>query len=103
MKRIDPKQQFSKWLARFGAIVWGIYSFVILALVAYRPETAMSCVWLTLIMTANKVLDTVSYTKNSITEKIILGTLERFNMEVKLKSNGNSAEADDDAEGDDNG
>lgn len=103
MKRIDPKQQFSKWLARFGAIVWGIYSFVILALVAYRPEAAMSCVWLTLIMTANKVLDTVSYTRNSITEKIILGTLERFNMEVKLKSNGNSDVADDDAEGDDNG
>lgn len=103
MKRIDPKQQFSKWLARFGAIVWGIYSFVILALVAYRPEAAMSCVWLTLIMTANKVLDTVSYTRNSITEKIILGTLERFNMEVKLKSNDNSDVADDDAEGDDNG
>ncbi len=103
MKRIDPKQQFSKWLARFGAIVWGIYSFVILALVAYRPEAAMSCVWLTLIMTANKVLDTVSYTRNSITEKIILGTLERFNMEVKLKSNDNSDVADNDAEGDGNG
>ena len=38
-----------------------------------------------------------------ITEKIILGTLERFNMEVKLKSNDNSDVADDDAEGDDNG
>lgn len=86
VKRIDPKQQFSKWLARFGSIIWGIYAFAILALVAYRPEAAMACVWLTLIMTANKALDTVSYTKNSTTEKLILGFLDKTQMELSLKS-----------------
>lgn len=103
-KRMDPRLQFSKWLARFGAIIWGIYAFAILALVAYRPEAAMACVWLTLIMTANKALDTVSYTRNSTTEKIILGALERTQIELGLKgvgksgseTNGGSEEKDED-------
>lgn len=90
MRRTDPRKQFSKWLARFGAIIWGIYAFAVLGLIAYRPEAAMACVWLTLIMTCNKALDTVSYTKNSTTEKIILGALDRLNMELKLKGTASS-------------
>ena len=85
MNRMDPRKQFSKWLARFGSIVWGIYAFAVLGLIAYRPEAAMACVWLTLIMTCNKALDTVSYTKNSTTEKIIIGALERTQLELGLK------------------
>lgn len=83
--RIDPKKQFSKWLARFGAIIWGIYVFAVIALIAYRPEAAMACVWLTLIVTGNKALDTLGYTQNSTTEKIILGALERTKLELGLK------------------
>lgn len=90
MRKVDPKTQFSKWLARYGAIIWGIYSFAILALVAYRPETAMACVWLTLIMTANKALDTVSYTHNSTTEKVLLAALDKTKMELNLKGLGKS-------------
>lgn len=89
---VDPKQQFSKWLARYGAIVWGLYAFAVLALIAYRPEAAMACVWLTLIMTCNKALDTVSYTKNSTTEKIILGMLDKTSMELSLKSGSSDKE-----------
>lgn len=86
-KIIDPRKQFSKWLARYGAIVWGLYIFAIIALIAYRPETAMACVWLTLIMTFNKALDTLSYTDNSKTEKILLAALDKTSMELKLGSN----------------
>ena len=85
MQRMDPKKQFSKWLARFGAIVWGIYAFAVLGLIAYRPEAAMACVWLTLIMTCNKALDTVSYTQNSTTEKILLNTIDKLQLELSLK------------------
>ena len=46
----------------------------------------MACVWLTLIMTANKALGTVSYTRNSATEKLILGFLDKTQMELSLKS-----------------
>lgn len=88
--RMDPRKQFSKWLARFCSIIWGIYVFAMIPLIAYRPEAAMACVWLTLIMTCNKALDTVSYTRNSTTEKIILGALERTQMELSLKGIGQS-------------
>lgn len=106
VKKIDPKQQFSKWLARYGAIVWGIYSFVVLALIAYRPETAMSCVYLTLIMTANKALDTISYTSNSKTEKLLLTLLDKARMEINIggKTKAPAEEGDGhESEGDSNG
>jgi hypothetical protein len=95
--KIDPRKQFSKWLARYGAIIWGIYAFAVLALIAYQPETAMAAVYLTLIMTANKALDTLSYTKNSTTEKMILGLLEKSRMEINIggrsKGGGNNEES----------
>lgn len=97
-QRMDPKKQFSKWLARFGAIVWCIYAYAVLALIAYRPEAAMACVWLTLIMTCNKALDTVSYTRNSTTEKIILGALERTTLELGLKGIAKSTHANSDSD-----
>ena len=90
-RTIDPRKQFSKWLARIGAIVWTVYSFAILFLIAYRPEAAMACVWLTLIMTCNKALDTISYTRNSISEKLILAGIERTKFELNLKGIGKSA------------
>ncbi len=97
-QRMDPRKQFSKWLARFGAIIWAIYAFAVIALIAYRPEAAMACVWLTLIMTCNKALDTVSYTKNSTTEKIILGALERTTLELGLKGTAKSGSGDSEKE-----
>jgi len=96
-KQMDPRKQFSKWLARFGSIIWGIYAFAILGLIAYRPEVAMACVWLTLIMTCNKALDTVSYTRNSVTEKILLAGIERTKFEFGLKGIAkNTAVSEDD-------
>jgi len=110
-QRMDPRKQFSKWLARFGSWIWAIYAYAVLTLIAYRPEAAMACVWLTLIMTCNKALDTVSYTRNSTTEKIILGALERTTLELGLKgiaktTSGSSDKEDSDDEevnGGDNG
>jgi len=98
VKRIDPKQQFSKWLARYGAIIWGIYAFAVLALIAYRPEVAMACVWLTVIMTCNKALDTVSYTKNSVTEKILLSAIDKTKIELELKGTASSTGSSDDSD-----
>lgn len=94
----DPRKQFSKWLARYGAIIWAIYAFAVLALIAYRPETAMSCVWLMLIMTANKMLDTLSYTKNSVTEKILLALLDKTRLELNLGTSDVHVTTDDEPE-----
>ena len=109
--RMDPRKQFSKWLARYGAIFWGLYMVIVALLIYYRPEAAIACVYLALIVTANKALDTVAYTKNSTTEKIILGALDRTKMELHLKGIGTSSAGskqendsdDDDPEEGDNG
>ena len=100
---IDHKKQFSKRLARYGAVIWGIYAFAVLALIAYRPEAAMACVWLTLIVTANKALDTVSYTRNSTTEKILLAGLERTKLELGLKFADKGSKSEEDSDSDEEG
>ena len=83
--KIDPKKQFSKKLAWYGAIAWGVFIVMVIALLYFRPETAMAVVYMLLIMTVNKAIDTLAYTKNSTTEKIILGILDKTKMELSLK------------------
>lgn len=87
-KRIDPRKQFSKWLARIGAIYWVIFLSAVLGLMYLRPETAGSCVYLVLIVTVNKMLDTVAYTDNSKTEKLMLAALEKTSMELQIGGKG---------------
>ena len=90
----DAKKQFSKWLAKYGAYIWGAYIFAILGLMAYQPETAMACVWLTLIVTINKALDGLQYTDNSKTEKILLAALDKTQMELTLKGVATSSKSE---------
>lgn len=84
-KRVDPRKQFSKRLARYGAIVWGLFLFLVIILMFSQPEVAMSCVWLVLIVTVNKMVDTLAYTDNSKTEKFLLSALDRAKLELNLK------------------
>lgn len=99
VRRIDPRQQFSKWLARYGSIAWGVFLLLVVILLFFRPETAASCVYLVLIVTVNKALDTLSYTDNSKTEKILLAGLERTKIELKLNGIGKSKAAGNDETG----
>ena len=101
----DPKKQFSKWLARFGAIVWCVYIFAIIVLMAYRPEVATAAVYLTIIVTVNKAWDTFNYNDNSKTEKILLAALDKVSMEVNIggKGKGDGNEKDAVTEGESNG
>ena len=85
MKQFDPRKQFSKRLARYGAVFWGLYLLIIAALIYFQPETAIACVYLVLIVTVNKMLDTWAYTKNSTYEKGLLALLEKTKMELSLK------------------
>jgi len=85
VKQFDPRKQFSKRLARYGAVFWGLYLLIIAVLIYFQPETAIACVYLVLIVTANKMLDTWAYTKNSTYEKGLLAMLEKTKMELSLK------------------
>lgn len=101
MKQFDPRKQFSKRLARYGAVFWGMYLLIIAVLIYFQPETAIACVYLVLIVTANKMLDTWAYTKNSTYEKGLLAMLERTKMELSLKAGGKiSSSRDDDSDED---
>ena len=98
----NPIHQFSKWLARYGAIFWGLYLLIVAVLIYFRPESAISCVYLVLIVTANKMLDTVAYTKNSTLEKSLLAILDKTKMELTLKA-GKSEPVEEDEEEGENG
>ena len=93
-KRMDPKKQFSKWLARYGAWFWGIYLILTIGLMYFRPETANACIYLVIIVTANKIVDTIAYTRNSTMEKLALAALDKVKMEISLKSLAIRARAD---------
>ena len=101
MKQFDPRKQFSKRLARYGAVFWGLYLLIIAVLIYFQPETAIACVYLVLIVTANKMLDTWAYTRNSIYEKGLLAMLEKTKMELSLKGIGSSSAKSKSAKGDD--
>ena len=104
MKQFDPRKQFSKRLARYGAIFWGLYLLIIAVLIYFQPETAIACVYLVLIVTVNKMLDTWAYTKNSTYEKGLLAMLEKTKMELSLKAGGKiSGKQDEDEEGEGEG
>ena len=99
MKQFDPRRQFSKRLARYGAVFWGLYLLIIAVLIYFQPETAIACVYLVLIVTVNKMLDTWAYTKNSTYEKGLLAMLEKTKMELSLKAGGKiSGKQDEDEE-----
>lgn len=99
MKQFDPRKQFSKRLARYGAVVWGLFLLAVMILLYFQPETAIACVYLVLIVTVNKMLDTWAYTKNSTYEKGLLAMLEKTKMELSLKAGGKiSGKQDEDEE-----
>jgi len=86
MNKMDPKKQFSKRLARYGAVVWGVYLLLTIVLMFFQPDTATACIYLVLIVTVNKAIDTLAYTDNSKTEKILLTALDKAKIEIGLKA-----------------
>ena len=104
-KLLDPRKQFSKWLARVGAIYWIVFLTLVVGLIYFRPDAAQSCVYLVLIVTVNKIVDTLAYTDNSKTEKFLLTALDRTRMELTIgKGRSRSEDAPDDSmEGESNG
>ena len=91
----DPRKQFSKWLAKSGAIYWIIYNTLLLILIAFRPEVAMPCVYLAIIVSIVMIWHVVCYTRNSLGEKMLLTLIDKTNIELNAKgkdSDGNEEE-----------
>lgn len=100
-KIVDPKKQFSKWLARVTLIFWVVYLSWISVIMFLVPEVAMACVYLTIIVTVAQIIGGILYTHNSETEKILLSALDKTRIEVSI-GNGKS-KSNSDEEGGGNG
>ena len=96
-KRIDPRQQFSKWLAKSGAIYWIVFHTLLLGVMCYRPEVATACVYMAVIVSVVMVFHVWAYTRNSTYEKGLLAILDKTRMELSLKAGSDPKEMPDEA------
>jgi len=109
MKKPDPKDQFSKKLAKWSAWFWFIYMVLLLATLAYQPLTAQAVIWLAGITSFVMIVNIWAYTDNSIYDKAIAAGVKiagRFRFgSNKVKEDENDEENDlsEDTEGEDNG
>lgn len=83
-RNFDPKQQFSKWLAKTGAVYWIFFHTVLLGVMCIRPETAIACVYMAIIVSVVMIFHVWAYTKNSTYEKGLRAILDKARMEMDL-------------------
>lgn len=106
--KVDPRNQFSKSLARWTAIFWFLYMAWLSVVMMLQPATSLYCVYMGVLVSFVMVLNVYSYTKNSIAEKLLLAMLDKTKIELSLKngktdtSESSSSESDD-SEGESNG
>ena len=62
--------QFSKRLATYVMVFWGAYRLLSLVLVLFRPEVATALAALTAGIDDLAMVNVISYTANSATEKV---------------------------------
>lgn len=94
--RIDPKKQFSKKLARWTAAFWFLFMSWLSAILIISPSTALYVVYMAVIVTAVMIINVVSYTRNSIMEKLAFTLLDKTKIEMSL---GNGKKPDEGSEG----
>ena len=107
MKRIDPKQQFSKRLARWTAVFWFFYMTWLSVILIIEPSAALFSVYMGIMVTLVMIFMTVAYTRNSVAEKMALTLLDKTKLELTL-GNGKSGSdrsdtGEDEAEEGENG
>lgn len=94
--RINPRDQFSKRLARWTAVFWFLYMTWLSIIFIYEPSTALYCVYMAIIGTAVMLTSVIAYTHNSVTEKIALTLLDKTKIELSLKND--KSKSDDSSE-----
>ena len=93
MMRMDPRKQFSKRLARWTAIFWFAFMAWLSAILVLQPSASLYAVYMGIIVTVVMIINVVSYTRNSIVEKAILGMIDKTKLEVSIgKGSGSNEE-----------
>lgn len=101
--RIDPKKQFSKRLARWTAVFWFVYMTWLSVLMMLKPQVAQYSFYMGLIATVTMMVNVVSYTANSIQEKILFAILDKTKIELNLSGKSAEDKEEDSGEEDEDG
>ena len=99
--RIDPKKQFSKRLAKWTSIFWFAYMAWLSVIMLLQPQAAQYSFYMGLLATLTMMVNVVSYTTNSIQEKILFAMLDKTKIQLNIGSNG--TEETEEEEGGSNG
>lgn len=87
-RKVDPRKQFSKKLASRTEWFWFAYMILLLGLTAYRPEVAMTIVYISLIVTVVMIVSVFAYTDNSKYEKALFAAQEMAKIKFSWKHKG---------------
>ena len=79
--KFDPRQQFSKWLAKSAAWFWYIYMVILAVVIVLEPSVAPSVVYIVITISVVMIFHVWAYTKNSTYEKGLRAMLERVKIE----------------------
>ena len=82
--RVDPRKQFSKRLARWTAIFWFLYITWLSVIMIIEPSAGTFAVYMGIICTVVMIVSVVSYTHNSVMEKMALAMLDKAKIELSL-------------------
>ena len=83
-KRMDPKKQFSKRLARWTAVFWFAYLTWLSILMLLEPSVGQFMFYMSIVVSVVMMINVISYSINSITEKRIFGMLDKAQIELKF-------------------
>ena len=97
--RMDPRQQFSKWLARWTSVFWFFYMVYLATICILQPEVADAIVYISVIVSAVMVVNVWAYTRNSIYEKAMLAGANFKQLKFSWKKSDNKEEDEEEGEG----
>ena len=70
-RRVDPKDQFSKKLAKWSSWFWFLYMLLALIAAVIEPQSSDSAVYLAGFSSVVMILNLAAYTHNSVYDKAI--------------------------------
>ena len=100
-RRVDPKDQFSKKLAKWSSWFWFLYMLLALAAAVIQPLASDSSVYLAGFSSVVMILNLAAYTHNSVYDKAIAAgakAIGRFRFSWKQGITSGTVEEDPEEE-----
>ena len=94
-KRLDPRLQFSKWLARWTALYWFFHMTMLTVVLFVEPQSAQYAMYMSIVTSVVMLINIYEYSRNSLTEKALLTLLDKTKMELNLSGKTNTETGSD--------